>query len=120
MSYNLNNQTADSNVTALQTKINNLWNKAFMVSLVIDILIIISSLAVIGIVVCKRRRTEVFIVTLPFLLLFYGLGSMVNFIYLLGLNSNDIFPFFDDDVWSTILGSLTNYILALVYWVFAF
>ena len=91
-----------------------------MASLVIDILIIISSLAVIGIVVCKRRRTEAFIVTLPFLLLFYGLGSMVNFIYLLGLNSKDIFPFFDDDVWSTILGSTTNYILAMVYWVFAF
>ena len=106
-------------MTELQAKINNLWNKAFMASLVIDILIIISSLAVIGIVVCKRRRTEVFIVTLPFLLLFYGLGSMVNFIYLLGLKSS-IFPFFDDDVWSTILGSLTNYILALVYWVFAF
>ena len=73
-------------MTELQQKIDILWNNSYKISLVIDILIVMSSLAAICIVVCMRRRKEAFIVTLPFLLLFYGVASMINFIYLLDLN----------------------------------
>ena len=92
---------------------------SYKISLVIDILIVLSTLIVIAIVVCKRRRTETFIVSLLLLVFFYGVLSTFNFIYLLDWDKIVAVPFFNTDFGANVLASLTNYILAMVYWVFA-
>ena len=92
---------------------------SFKISLVIDIVIVLASFTVFVIVLCFRRRSEAFIVSIPFLFICYGTLSILEFTYLLGWDKGRI-PLLETEFGSTVIGSLTNYCLAMVYWVFAF
>ena len=90
----------------------------YMVHLSIVCVIILASLAVF-IVVIKRRRTELFILSIPFLFVLYGILSIVLYFHLLSWDNNRI-RFFNTEYGQDVLISISNYSFAISYWIFAF
>ena len=115
MSYNFSEK---SDMDALQQKVERYQNSSYKINLFIDAVIVLASLIVL-IIVLYRRRSETFILSIPFLFLFYGAVSIMDYTYLLKWDNNRI-PFLNTDFGTNLLGSLTNYSLVMVYWIFAF
>ena len=86
MSYNYkeNNVTDD-----LNDKMMRYQSISFRINFVVDIVIVLASLSVF-IIVLYRRRRETFILAIPFLFLWYGALSILNYTYILGWDGNRI------------------------------
>ena len=96
---------------------DNFETLSFEIMIIIDLVIIFCSLTVIIIVLVNRRRTETFIISIPILLFMYGTLCAIDFVWLLEWDVPQVFA---DEFSTQFVGSISNYCLALVYWVFAF
>ena len=102
----------------LEQKVAKYEYISHQINLIIDAIIVLASFIVL-VIVLYRRRTETFILSIPFLFLWYGTLSILEYTYLLEWDHNNI-PFFNTKFGTNLLGSLTNYSLVTVYWIFAF
>ena len=89
-----------------------------MVSIAIDLIVVLASLYVL-LVVLKRRRIGLFILAIPILFIVYGVLSFMLFFHRLKWDQDRI-PIFSGDFGQNLLASISNYSLAIAYWIFAF
>ena len=106
------------NSTELQSEMDELQSIKYSINIVVVFIIVLASLGVF-IVVLKRRRTETFILSIPFLFSTYGILSIILYFHLQGWDHNNI-RFFNTKHGQQVLISISNFSFAIAYWIFAF
>ena len=104
--------------STLDTQLQYVADIKYQIDTVVCTLIVIASL-VVFVLILRRRRTETFIIAIPFMLATYAIFSIVLYFHLLDWD-NDRIHFFNTKLGSNVLISLSNFSLAIVYWIFAF
>ena len=104
--------------STLDTQLQYVADIKYQIDTVVCSLIVIASL-VVFVLILRRRRTETFIMSIPFMLATYAIFSIVLYFHLLNWD-NDRIRFFNTQLGLNVLISLSNFSLAIVYWIFAF
>ena len=104
--------------STLDTQLHYIKDIKYQIDTVVCSLIVIASL-VVFILILRRKRTESFIMAIPFMLVTYAIFSIVLYFHLLDWDNNRI-SLFNTELGLNVLISLSNFTLAIVYWIFAF